>query len=133
MECREDAAELIERNARRFALRNLSVVRGMAPEALEALPAPDSVFVGGSSGGMEQILRLALERNPRARIVVNAIALESVGELTRVAEALALEADIVQLTVARARKLGRYHLMNGMNPIWIAGLHRREGGTEHED
>ncbi len=133
VECREDAAELIGRNARRFALRNLSVVRGTAPEALEALPAPDSVFVGGSSGGMEQILWLALERNPRARIVVNAIALESVGELTRVAEALELEADIVQLTVARARKLGRYHLMNGMNPIWIAELHRREGGTDHED
>ena len=77
--------------------------------------------------------RPGAERAWMMRIVINAIALESVGELTRVAEALALEADIVQLTVARARKLGRYHLMNGMNPIWIAGLHRREGGTEHED
>jgi len=133
VECRDDAADLIERNARRFALRNLSVVRGMAPEVLGDLPAPTHVFIGGSSGSLRAILEAALSRNPGARFVVNAIALESVGELARLAEDAGLDAEVVQLSVARSRRAGRYHLMNGLNPIWIASMQRSEGEQRHEN
>jgi precorrin-6Y C5,15-methyltransferase (decarboxylating) len=88
VECRADASDLIARNAKRFALRNMTVVRGTAPEALGALPAPSHVFIGGSSGNMRRIVEVALEKNPRVRVVVNAIALESVGEIAALADAL---------------------------------------------
>lgn len=134
VECREDAADLIGRNARKFALQNLTVVRGFAPEALESLPAPTHVFVGGSSGNLRPIVEAALARNPAVRVVVNAVALESVGELARLADELGFDdAQIVQLTVARSRKAGRYSLMNGLNPIWIGAMQRNAGGVEHED
>ena len=132
IECREDAADLIETNRRRFGLRNLTVVRGTAPEALADLPAPTHAFIGGSSGNMDDIVRALLEKNPRVRIVVNAIALESVGELAKLAGQFDLEDEIVQMNIARGRRAGRYHLMTGQNPIYIAALQRREG-TENED
>ena len=132
IECREDAADLIEKNIQRFALRNLTVVRGMAPTALDGLPAPTHAFIGGSGGSMAEIIQALLDVNPRVRIVVNAIALESVGELADAATRFGFDdCEIVQLTLARSRRAGRYHLMTGLNPITIAAMQRRE--DEHED
>ena len=132
VECREDAADLIERNAKHFALRNLSAVRGMAPAALAALPAPTHVFIGGSSGSMREIVESALQKNPDVRVVVNAIALESVGEMAGLIDALGFtDSEIVQLSIARSHKVGRYNMMNGLNPIWIGAMQR--GGQTHED
>ncbi len=132
VECREDAADLAERNRKQFALRNLTVVRGMAPEALTGLPAPTHVFIGGSSGNMRAIVEAALAKNPEVRVVVNAIALESVGEIAAVIDALGFaDSEIVQMTIARSHRVGRYNMMNGLNPIWIAAMQR--GEAEYED
>ena len=131
IECREDAADLIERNKKRFALNNLTVIRGTAPEALKALPSPTHAFIGGSSGNMGEIVDAVLAKNPRARIVVNAIALETVGEVTAIA-ARFTDHEIVQLSLARSRRSGRYHLMTGLNPITIAVMQNRREET-HED
>ena len=132
VECREDAAELIEKNRRRFALTNLEVVRGMAPEAMADLPAPTHAFIGGSSGNMAQIVARLLEKNPRVRIVINAIALESTGEIAQIIAQFGFEdAEVVQMNLSRSRKAGRVHLMTALNPITIAALQRRE--DEHED
>ena len=134
VECREDAADLIGKNARKFALRNLTVVRGMAPEALTELPVPTHVFIGGSSGGMRQIIETALSKNNRVRIVVNVIALESAGEIARLTEEPGFDdAEIVQLSIARSRKTGRYNLMNGLNPIWIGALQKSKTEEQYED
>ena len=132
IECRDDAAELIDKNRRRFRLRNLDVIRGAAPEAMEALPAPTHAFIGGSGGDMARIVKCLLDKNPRVRIVVNAIALESVGEITDILTRFGLDdAEIVQMSLARSRRAGRYHLMTGLNPITIAAMQRREDA--HED
>ena len=132
IECREDAVELIKKNQRRFALRNLDVIQGCAPEAMAGLPAPTHAFIGGSSGNMAQIVECLLQKNPRVRIVVNAIALESVGEAADIIAKYGFDdSEIVQLSLARSRKAGRYHLMTGLNPIYIAAMQRRE--DEHED
>ena len=116
----EPALELLARNREKFWAHNLHVVAGRAPEALENLPAPDAVFIGGSSGGMESIIRLVRELNPKARIVANAVTLETFSELVRLftAEGLA-EPEITQIAVTRTRKAGSYHMMDAQNPVWI--------------
>ena len=134
VECREDAANLIGENARRFRLRNLTVVRGSAPEAMADLPAPTHAFIGGSSGNMEAIIECLLAKNPSVRIVINAIAVETVGDIAEIIRKYRFDdSEIVQLSVARSRKAGSYHLMTGLNPIWIAAMQRREAKTVHED
>ena len=52
VECEPDACALIRRNREKFAAWNLSLIEGRAPAALEALPAPDAVFIGGTKGSM---------------------------------------------------------------------------------
>jgi precorrin-6Y C5,15-methyltransferase (decarboxylating) len=120
VERKPEAVALIEENKARFGVSNLHVISGLAPAALAELPPPDRVFVGGSSGNLEEILRCALEKNPSVRIVVNAITLETVGEALHCFQALALEqVDIAQVTVAKGREAGAYHLMMGQNPVYL--------------
>lgn len=115
-----EAVELIEQNKRKFRVDNLSVIEGLAPQALEELPAPTHVFLGGTTGNLESIINTIWKKNPTVRIVLNAIALETV------AQAIAFEkqhpemqSEVVQLQVSKARTLGDYHMMTGQNPIYI--------------
>ena len=120
VERKAEAVALLEENKARFGLTNLHIVEGLAPEALEGLPAPDRVFLGGTAGNMEAILRLALEKNPKARFVVTAVTLETIGEAVRCFETLNFtDVDIVQIAATRTRRAGRYHLMDAQNPVWI--------------
>lgn len=115
-----EAVDLLRQNRRKFRTDGIRIVSGMAPEALEELEPPTHAFIGGSSGNLREILRAVRAKNPHVRIVINAIALETVQEMMEaVEEGLLEDAEMVQLTVARSRKLGRYHMMTGMNPIYI--------------
>ena len=98
-----------------------------APAALAELPAPDRVFLGGTSGSLEEILRLALEKNPAVRFVLTAVTLETLSEAVRCMEKLGLEAELVQLSATRTRRAGGYHLMDAQNPVWIIS-----GEARHE-
>ena len=128
VERREDAGALLEQNREKFALENLQVVRGSAPDACGDLPAPTHVFIGGSAGNMREILSLLLAKNPRVRIVATAVSLESAAELTECLTAFPFaETEVVSLQTARDRRAGHYHLMTGQNPIYIFTM---QGGGE---
>lgn len=53
-EQKEEGCALIRANAEKAGVKNLTVVPGKAPESLLGYPAPDQVFLGGSSGNMGQ-------------------------------------------------------------------------------
>ncbi len=127
VEQKEDACQLIETNKRKLGVANVNVICGKAPGCLADLPAPTHVFVGGSSGNLREILDVIFEKNPEARVVINAVTVETVAEAAEAMKELPVkDTDIVQLSAARGRKLGRYHLMTGMNPVFIISF---EGGT----
>jgi len=130
IERKEEAVELLHENRKKFFAENLTVVPGYAPEACAELPAPTHAFIGGSSGNMKEILSLLLEKNPSARIVATAIALESVAELTTcIKEFSFTDVEVVSMTVARDRKAGKYHLMTGQNPIYIFTMQAGGGAS----
>ena len=120
VEKNEEACTLIESNMKHLGITNVEVVRGLAPEALEELPAPSHVFIGGSSGSMIPIIQKALEKNPSVRVVMNTVTVESLGDVADAVKTLGLiNEDYVQISAARGRKLGRYHLMTAQNPVFI--------------
>ena len=93
---------------------------GKAPEALEPLPAPDRVFIGGSGGNMTHIMPVALEKNPSVRFVITAITLETIGTALASFKELGLTGvEVVSVNVSRDRKAGPYHLMTAENPVYI--------------
>ena len=125
VEKNETALALLEENRRSFGTDNMKIIPGMAPEACEELPAPDRVFIGGSSGSLRGIIGLALSKNPHARIVATAISLESAAELTECMREFEAS-ECVMLQCARSRAAGAYSLMQGQNPIWIFTMQNGE-------
>lgn len=118
-ECESEACNLIRANREKFRAWNLKLVEGRAPAALEALPAPDGVFIGGSKGALEEITALALARNSRARICVAAIALETLSAASAALARHGIEAQVTQIAVSRSRPAGRLHLLAANNPIFL--------------
>ena len=120
IEKKEDALGLLKENKQKFAADNLKIIPGTAPEAMTELPVPTHAFIGGSSGNMNEIIKLLLGKNPGVRIVINCITLETVTEAMNAIRNFGLtDVDIVQLTAARSKSIGRYHMMMGENPIYI--------------
>ena len=120
IEKKEDALGLLKENRQKFAVDNLKIIPGTAPEAMIELPVPTHAFIGGSSGNMNEIVKLLLEKNPEVRIVINCITLETVTEaMNAIRDFNMTDVDIVQLGAARSKTVGRYHMMMGENPIYI--------------
>ena len=120
IECEEKAVELIGKNRERFGCGNLHVVFGKAPQALDSLPAPDAVFIGGTKGNLPEILSILFEKNPSVRIVVTAILLETALQACESLEAFTLKpAEIMQLQVSRSKKAGKGHMLCANNPIFL--------------
>lgn len=123
IERKADAAELIRENARRFGVTNLDVISGEAPEILAELPAPTHVFIGGSGGGLSEICDRLREKNPAVRIVAAAVTLETMAALTDYLKIRSPQhVEVTQISAARGRTVGGYHLMNGMNPVLLAAF-----------
>ena len=118
-EQKEEGCALIRANAEKAGLTNLTVVPGKAPESLAGYPAPDRVFLGGSSGNMEEILDLVTELNPAVQLVINVIALESLNQAMAWFQKKGWEPEVVCMQVSRAAKRGPYHMMQAQNPIYI--------------
>ena len=131
IEKKPEAVELLYKNKEKFAADNLAIIEGLAPEACVDLPVPTHAFIGGSSGNMKEILELLLSKNPKIRVVINCIALESVGEAMNCLKELPLEqVDIAQVQVAKGKKAGSYHLMMGQNPVYVISCQGKEETDE---
>ena len=114
-----EACTLVRRNREKFGVWNLTLVEGVAPDILKALPVPDAVFVGGSRGGLAGILETAFGKNPCARVCVAAVTLETLSGAISALSARGLEAEICQISVSRTRKAGNSRLLTAQNPVFL--------------
>lgn len=123
IERKEEAAELIRKNKEKFCLSNISIIHSEAPDGLEELPVPTHAFIGGSGKQMDEILDVLYKKNPSMRIVINAVTLETICEITHILEHYPVEnVDLVQVQVTRSRQVGAYHMMQAENPVWICSF-----------
>lgn len=122
-----EAIELTEENAKRLSLKNVHCIQGRAPEGLNMLPVPTHAFIGGSTGKLEEIITTLLQKNPKVQIVLNAVTLETIAQITTIASKFReLEMEAIQVQVSRGRELGQYHLMTAENPVYIVTLQERK-------
>lgn len=115
-----EAVALIHKNKDLFGIENLEVIAGEALENIKNMPAPDCVFVGGSGGDLCEMLDIIYAKNSDCRVVINAITIETLAEVAdyyKKHQDYSLE--IVNICVARSRKLGSYNLMMAQNPVYV--------------
>lgn len=127
IEKKPEAISLIKENVIRFKLGNVRIIEGTAPESIANLEVPTHAFIGGSSGRLKPILKRLLHLNPNIRIVINTITLESFMEVMDYIKEHHIEnADIVQVQIAKAKKVADYNMMTGQNPVYVISF-----GGEH--
>ena len=51
-----DGVKLIEKNAQKFSVKNITIINAEAPEGLAKIPKIDVAIIGGSGGVLEEIL-----------------------------------------------------------------------------
>jgi precorrin-6Y C5,15-methyltransferase (decarboxylating) len=125
--CRATAVEAdptraarVHANALALGVPSMSIVEGRAPAALAGLDAPDAVFIGGgvTEPGMVEACWAAL--SPGARLVANAVTLESEAVLT--AWHAKLGGDLTRIEVSRAGAVGGFTAWRPALPVvqWSA-------------
>ena len=57
--------------------------------------------------------------NPKIRLLLTAITLETLEEARHVLSAHGFAFEVTQLAVTRAMEMGRYHLLRAENPIFL--------------
>ncbi|MFC0528438.1 precorrin-6y C5,15-methyltransferase (decarboxylating) subunit CbiE [Phytohabitans kaempferiae] len=113
-------AARVRTNAAALGVPGLSIVEGRAPAALDALPRPDAVFVGGglTEPGMVEACWSALA--PGGRLVANAVTLES--EAILAAWHAKMGGDLTRIEVSRAGPVGGFTAWRPALPVvqWAA-------------
>jgi precorrin-6Y C5,15-methyltransferase (decarboxylating) len=117
VESSRERADRIARNAVRLGVPGLAVVRGRAPAALDGLPAPDAVFVGGGTTTPLLLDACWEALRPGGRLVANAVTVES--------EAVLADwfgragGELVRLAVQRAEPVGGFTGWRAAMPVTI--------------
>ena len=134
IEVDHESVEICKQNVIAHKVDNIEVIEGRAPEVLKGLPAPDSVFVGGSKGSMRDILDLCFRQlNDQGTLVVNAITFENVQEVYEYCKENGLTPEIVLLNISRGVPLARYHRYEALNPIHIFSIKKTQQPIAKED
>ena len=122
VEERDDRAARAARNAAALGTPDLKIVQGRAPEALQGLPAPDAVFIGG--GLTASVLGAAWPAlEPGGRLVANAVTIESEARLLAAFQQFG--GELVRLEIARAEKVGALHGWRTAMPITQWSIKKR--------
>lgn len=107
-------------NAARFRVGNYTLCEGRAPARLADWPDPDAVFIGGSGGELEALIRLILGRlKPGGRLVMNFVTLENLASAVATLKTCAASWEVVQLQASRSQPILDMHRLAAQNPVWI--------------
>jgi precorrin-6Y C5,15-methyltransferase (decarboxylating) len=110
-----ERAAMIRDNAAALGTPNLRLVQGAAPEALQALPTPDAIFIGGGTSHKGMIETAWAALRPGGRLVAHAVTAEGEVALLNAREKLGGEAS--RFNLARLQPVGPYHGWKPLMPV----------------
>jgi len=117
IESHPERVATIRRNASALGVPGLRVVHGAAPAALDGLPTPDTIFVGGGLT-RDGVLDACLAALPAGgRLVANAVTLETEAVLASAYGKLG--GDLTRVAVNRASPVGGFTGWRAMMPVTI--------------
>jgi precorrin-6Y C5,15-methyltransferase (decarboxylating) len=97
----------IARNALALGVPRLEIVTGTAPDALQGLPEPDAVFVGGAVRNFALLETCFAALRPGGRFVANAVTVEGEAALARFHELHG--GEMSRISVSRLEPVGAGH------------------------
>ena len=108
-------AAIIARNVTALGVPELRIVIGTAPEALEGLPQPDAIFIGGGIGTAGLLSKSWASLTVGGRLVANVVTPE--GEARLLDWHTRHGGTLTRIAVSRAEPIGPHHLWRSLAPI----------------
>ena len=123
----------IARNASALGVPRLKVQQGAAPEALELLPVPDAVFIGGGLALPGLVETCWARLAPGGTLVANAVTVA--GEAVLAEWCARHDGTLTRLAVSRARPVGRHLAWRPLMPVTQLALvkSRAEGARSNAE
>lgn len=130
IERNDDALELIEKNVKKFELKNVEVIKGYAPINLDV--KVDSIFIGGTGDNVEEIIAWSRKiLTKRGKLVANFIIVETFNHTLNLLRKYGFEEiDVAVLNVSKLEKLGKGEYFKPLNPIYIISCEKGENYDE---
>ena len=99
--------------------RAFRIIEGMAPAALDRLPVPDAIFIGGGASDAGVLDAATRALRPGGRLAVNAVTLQS--EALLLGRHSSLGGELIRLAVSRAQPIGQKTGWHAAMPVtqWI--------------
>lgn len=122
---------LIQENARRFGVTNLTTVLGRAPEAWKELPQADCVFIGGTGRQVVGLTEAAYNslRN-QGRIVVTMSSLENVVDVHAFLRAKTSVVNVLMVNLARGFYQFDRIRFQSLNPTFLVSAIKMKDGSK---
>ncbi|MBS3923014.1 MAG: precorrin-6Y C5,15-methyltransferase (decarboxylating) subunit CbiT [Nitrosarchaeum sp.] len=116
-----NAIELTKRNVEKFGLTNISVILGNAKERISELEKADAIFIGGTGGDTEDIVKMCQDKlKSGGRIVIGVILIETLYSVLQIIEKLKFNSvDLTQITISKSRKTSTGTMMLARNPVTV--------------
>lgn len=126
VESNPEAQELILNNQRKFAVPNLELIAGEAPDVFSEIPKVNVCIIGGSKGRLEEILhQVPLAKG--GRLVMTAVTLETVAKgLEELKKQEYKNIDVISIQAVRWTEISQLHMAQSLNQVFI--LSARKGG-----
>lgn len=130
----EEAIRVTKENLKKFNCTNVTLLEGDAIEHMEKLLRDirekriskfDSIFVGGSGGGLEKIINISNEIiKSRGTLVLNFITLNNAYNAIEVLRNLEYKTEISLVNISKNRE--NTYMMISNNPIFIVKAFKEE-------
>ncbi|MBE9008749.1 precorrin-6y C5,15-methyltransferase (decarboxylating) subunit CbiE [Pseudanabaenaceae cyanobacterium LEGE 13415] len=115
IESNTERLKLIAQNANTLGVPNLKIVAGKAPIALQDLPQPDAIFIGGGLTVPDVVETCWRSLRSGGRLVANAVTVETEAQLFHWQNKLG--GELTRIAVQRAEPLGKFLSWKAMAPI----------------
>ncbi|MGG6266138.1 precorrin-6y C5,15-methyltransferase (decarboxylating) subunit CbiE [Leptolyngbya sp. AN03gr2] len=115
VESNTERLKLIAQNANTLGVPSLEIVAGKAPIALQDLPQPDTIFIGGGLTIPDVVETCWRSLRPGGRLVANAVTVETEAQLFQWQSKLG--GELTRIAVQRAEPLGKFLSWKAMAPI----------------
>lgn len=123
-----DVANLIRKNCEHFAVENVQVIEGNAPDCFNDLtPKPDRIVIGGGKS-VKDILLQGWDFLPtKGRVVAMASNLENLYHISEgLSELQARNVEVVQSSINRLETRGLSQVFAAIAPVFILSGEKRE-------
>jgi len=107
--------DFIAKNAIALGTPNLKIIEGKAPEALQDLPIPDAIFIGGGATAPNLFEPCWQSLRSQGRLVANVVTLEGEQKLYQWQQKYG--GTLTQISISRAEAIGTFLGWKPMRPV----------------